>query len=161
MPKEFDPQDASTDQDTKYRFFPVVRRGYPPAQNYSASDAQGESAITAGGSLTVSFDVETPDSPGTPAEERDVDIDMYGPGYVDGIDQEQVVRREPEEDTTNFPPNYLATVEFDAPDLPWVFSPVGRRHPDHPGRRRQLGAEGSWPAVALSGRRRADRGDAR
>jgi hypothetical protein len=124
MPEEFDPQDASTDQDTKYRFFPVVRRGYPPAQNYSASDARGESAITAGGSLTVGFDVETPDAPGTPAEERDVDIDMYGPGYVDGIDQEQVVRREPEGDTTNYPPNYLATVEFDAPDLPWVFSPV-------------------------------------
>ncbi|MFC7075974.1 hypothetical protein [Haloarcula halophila] len=124
MPEDFDPQDASTDSDTKYRFFPVVRRGYPPTQNYSADDAQGKPAITAGGSLTVNFDVETPDAPGTPAEERNVSIDMYGPEHVDGIDQNQVVRREPEEDTTNYPPNYLATVEFDAPDLPWVFSPV-------------------------------------
>jgi hypothetical protein len=121
-----DPNDASQDPDTKYRFFPVVRRGYPPAQNYEAPDPDDEKKreIQAGGSLTVSFDVETPDASGTPDEPGDVSIDMYGPGYIDGIDQDQVVRREPEEDTSNYPPNYLATVEFDAPDFPWVFSPV-------------------------------------
>lgn len=121
MSDDFDPLDSATDPDTKYRFFPYVRRGYPP-NAYPDLDETVTSVATAG-TLGVDFTV---DATGDGSDDQDghVDIDMYGPGHVVGIDERQVVRVEPEPGTSNFPPNYFATVEFDAADLPWLFSPV-------------------------------------
>lgn len=120
----FDPTDAATDRDTKYRFFPVVRRGYPPQEYYDADDARCESTIDASGRLQVNFEVSGSGGPSDEPEDGSVPIDMYGPRHVTGLDTRQVVRMEPEPGTSNYPPNYFATVEFDAPDLPWLFSPV-------------------------------------
>jgi hypothetical protein len=55
--------------------------------------------------------------------EVDVDIRMFGPGDVSGIDREQVVRVHPEPGTQRMPSNYFPHVEFMRPDLPWLFSP--------------------------------------
>jgi hypothetical protein len=49
---------------------------------------------------------------------------LYGPGDVTGVDPHQVVRTEPKPGTTDFEPNYLAAIEFDRPDLPWMFTPA-------------------------------------
>jgi hypothetical protein len=49
---------------------------------------------------------------------------LTGPGDVTGIDPHQVVRTEPKPRTTDFEPNYLAAIEFDRPDLPWMFTPA-------------------------------------
>ena len=49
---------------------------------------------------------------------------MLGPGDVIGIDQRQVVRTDPRPRTSNVEPNYLASVEFDRPDFPWLFTPA-------------------------------------
>ncbi len=54
-----------------------------------------------------------------------VNLRMFGPGDVQGLDQRQVVRMEPRPGTGNFEPNYLATIEFDRADLPWMFTPMG------------------------------------
>ncbi|WP_416840237.1 hypothetical protein [Haloferax sp. DFSO52] len=120
----FDPNDASTDRDTRYRFFPVVRRGYPPEAYYEGKEARDSEELDTAGSLEVDFEVIGLDGSATTSRSSSVDIELYGPGHVTGIDGRQVVRMEPEPGTSNYPPNYFATVEFDAADLPWLFSPV-------------------------------------
>ena len=51
-------------------------------------------------------------------------LTVNGPGDVLGIDPRVVVRTEPRPNTDDVEPNYLALVEFDAPDLPWLFTPA-------------------------------------
>ena len=41
-----------------------------------------------------------------------------------GFDPRHVIRTEPKDATPNFEPNYLACIEFDMPDLPWLFTPA-------------------------------------
>jgi hypothetical protein len=118
------PRDPSTDPDTKYRFFPVVRRGYPPDTSYDAESVEGADELETKGTLQVDFEAVGIDGSDRKPSESSVDIQLYGPAHVTGLDHQQVVRMEPEPDTSNYPPNYFATVEFDAPDLPWLFSPV-------------------------------------
>ena len=50
---------------------------------------------------------------------------LHGPGDVIGLDPAQVVRMYPLPGTSNAEPNYLACVDFDAPELPWLFTPLG------------------------------------
>ena len=49
---------------------------------------------------------------------------MRGPGDVIGIDPRQVVRTEPAAGSTDFEALDLAAIEFDNPDLPWLFMPA-------------------------------------
>ena len=51
-------------------------------------------------------------------------VHLYGPGDVIGIDPRHVIRTEPRDQTVNFEPNYLAGIEFDYPDFPWLFTPA-------------------------------------
>jgi hypothetical protein len=53
-----------------------------------------------------------------------VTVHTFGPGDVLGIDPRHVVRTEPKDSTPNFEPNYLAGIEFDTPDFPWLFTPA-------------------------------------
>jgi hypothetical protein len=75
------------------------------------------------GSLQVALNViaHGPDST-TPVPP--VTVQTFGPGDVLGFDPGHVVRTEPKESTTNFEPNYLAGIEFDRPDFPWLFTPA-------------------------------------
>ena len=47
---------------------------------------------------------------------------MMTPGDVIGIPARQVIRCAPLNGVVDAEPNYLATIDFDAPDLPWLFS---------------------------------------
>ncbi|MEU5655148.1 hypothetical protein ABZ802_05980 [Streptomyces sp. NPDC047737] len=49
---------------------------------------------------------------------------MLGPEGVVGIDTRHVLRVDPPPGTLDAEPNYLAGVEFDAPELPWLFTPA-------------------------------------
>ena len=49
---------------------------------------------------------------------------VYGPGDVVGIDPRAVLRTDPLARTADFEPNYLACIEFDNPDFPWLFTPA-------------------------------------
>ena len=49
-------------------------------------------------------------------------VPMMTPGDVVGIPSRQVIRCTPVNGLIDAEPNYLATIEFDAPDLPWMFS---------------------------------------
>jgi hypothetical protein len=49
-------------------------------------------------------------------------VPMMTPGDVIGIPTRQVIRCAPLNGVLDAEPNYLATIDFDAPDLPWLFS---------------------------------------
>jgi hypothetical protein len=58
------------------------------------------------------------------------DVAVRGPGDVVGISASQVVRIDPIDGAVGSEPNYFAQIEFDRPDLPWLFTPaaaVGER----------------------------------
>src|SRR4051794_6173666 len=93
-----------------YTFTSLVRRGFTP-------NKAGEAPIT----VRVA---------GQPDITRTVP--MMGPADVTGIAPAQVIRSWPRDGVHNAEPNYLALVELDSPDLPWLFSRPdagGRFHP--------------------------------
>jgi hypothetical protein len=98
----------------EYRFLPWTRRGLaaeiPDPDGPTA--ALPERATVAVG-LTVTG--VTPTS---------INLALYGPGDVLGIDPRLVVRTDPRPNATDVEPNYLPAVEFDPPDLPWLFTPA-------------------------------------
>jgi hypothetical protein len=53
----------------------------------------------------------------------DVDVQLYGPGDVTGMDAREVIRIEPPRSMVDFEPNYFPSIEFDRPDFPWLFTP--------------------------------------
>jgi hypothetical protein len=57
-------------------------------------------------------------------ETVNMQVRLYGPGDVVGLDPRQIVRTDPAPLTTDFEPNYFPSVELDRPDLPWLFSPA-------------------------------------
>ena len=57
-------------------------------------------------------------------EAASVGVRLFGPADVIGIDPRQVVRTEPPAGTGDYESNDLAAVEFDNPDLPWLFTPA-------------------------------------
>ncbi|MEU8678662.1 hypothetical protein [Streptomyces sp. NPDC048560] len=52
------------------------------------------------------------------------DLRMLGPEGVIGIDTGRVLRVDPPPGIQDAEPNYMACVEFDAPELPWLFTPA-------------------------------------
>ena len=51
-------------------------------------------------------------------------VEVFGPGDVVGIDPRHIIRTEPRNFTSNYEPNYLCGIDFDSPDLPWLFTPA-------------------------------------
>jgi len=113
---------------TNYEFYPSVRQGYRPSTAFA--EGRHETPVSGRNTLGVTLDVQGHDGSGWQsasefegAQQPSLDVTLYGPGDVTGVDHDQVVRVEPSEGATNFPPNYFPLVEFDSPDLPWMFSP--------------------------------------
>ena len=52
------------------------------------------------------------------------DVTLVGPADVIGIDKRQVIRTDPAPYTRQFEPNFLACIDFDRPDFPWLFTPA-------------------------------------
>ncbi len=93
-----------------YTFSSVVRRGFAPSP-------EGSAAITV--QVTGQADITR-------------QVAMMSPADVIGIPPAQVIRSWPRSGVHNAEPNYLALVEFDAPDLPWLFSRPGTDGRVHP-----------------------------
>jgi hypothetical protein len=96
-----------------YRFIAWSRRGLAAA---IPSQAAVGGRLTLPGTLTVRKGA---------SETEDVtrEVHLHGPGDVIRLDTRQIIRREPRPGTSDFEPNYFPLVEFDAPELPWLFSP--------------------------------------
>ncbi|HKP44570.1 hypothetical protein [Mycobacterium sp.] len=86
--------------DAQFTFSSMIHRGF-------FADASAQTSVM----VTVS---------GQPPLTRQVA--MMTPGDVIGIPNRQIIRCTPPNGLSDAEPNYLAAVEFDSPDLPWMFS---------------------------------------
>jgi hypothetical protein len=105
----------------RYHFRSWLRRGV--AADAGPADGPGlpaRAALTV--TLTVTAQQGTVTTDVTPPPQ--MTVHLYGPGDVIGIDPRHVIRTEPRDQTMNFEPNYLAGIEFDYPDFPWLFTPA-------------------------------------
>ena len=103
-----------------YTFLPWVRTGLA----VQLSNPEG-AAIRA--TVDVKVSVQD-DSHGSQDVART--FTLRGPGDVLGIDSTQIVRRYPQPFSFNAEESYVAHIEFDRPELPWLFTPfqnVGNR----------------------------------
>ena len=102
-----------------FHFFSLVRRGIGASINNAP--ASGENRVG------VNVQLSIVDQSGTSYSKQPapVLVQLYGPGDVIGIDPRHIIRTEPLNSTVNFEPNYLCAIEFDSPDFPWMFTPLG------------------------------------
>jgi hypothetical protein len=111
--------ETGSDPTTEFTFVPVARSGYRPTETFE----RGAKRIEAAGETRIDLDVRGRGEAGEITRTVSVDVSIYGPGAVTGIDTDQVVRMEPEPHTQEFPPNQFPLIEFDNPELPWRYSP--------------------------------------
>src|SRR5574338_111423 len=100
----------------KYAFLPWARQGLAGALDASVQLVDVRAALTA--SARVSTGAAQVDS--TP-----VTLRLHGPGDVAGLDISHVVRTDLAAGTSGNETNCFPLVEFDRPDLPWLFTPQG------------------------------------
>lgn len=106
----------------RYVFLPYARTGIAAALSTPFSWAGAPRA-------KVQMQVPVHDDRG-PIDAK-MTVNVYGPADVTEIDQAQVIRAFPKADTANAEVDDLVHVEFDRPDLPWLFTPAA---PDAQGR---------------------------
>lgn len=97
----------------EYTFVPWARTGLAAAQ-----ESAGEDPLRA--TVRVSFTVRD-DAATSEVVERTLVV--RGPGDVIGLDPVQIIRRLPAPSTIDAEESVLAHIEFDRPELPWLFSP--------------------------------------
>jgi hypothetical protein len=97
-----------------YTFLPWVQQGL--ARAIPVADEPGAS-LAGRVTLPVTLNVEG-------AGDVSMDMRLYGPGDVTGLDPRQIVRTDPRPGTTSYEDTYLASVEFARADLPWLFTPA-------------------------------------
>jgi hypothetical protein len=104
----------------RYHFVAWSRRGI--GSEIANPDYGGALPVrgTLSAALTVAAQGPSPASQAAPP----VTVLTYGPGDVLGLDARHVIRTDPKDGTANYEPNYLACIEFDLPDLPWLFTPA-------------------------------------
>jgi len=82
-------------------------------------------APTSAARAKLAVGVEVAASGSTQTKGGTVNLDLLGPGDVTGIDPRQVIREFPVRGALDFEPGFFVHVEFDRPDLPWLFTPFG------------------------------------
>jgi hypothetical protein len=105
---------------TEYRFLPWTRRGLARAISTPFAPAASARPV-------VSVNVQIPaqqDGADAGAVQAPKALRLFGPADVIGFDSRLVLRTDPKPDTSNFEPNYLALIDFDPPELPWLFTPA-------------------------------------
>lgn len=103
-----------------YSFLPWVRTGL---SSIVQDPASGEMRAT----VTVGVDVEDDGGGKTPVQKT---LKLRGPGDVLGLQPGQIVRRYPAPNTPDAQDTFLAYVEFDRPELPWLFTPFAPSGPN-------------------------------
>jgi len=91
-----------------YTFLPWLRRGI----STGVTAAEGPRATA---KIRVSIEDQ---------EETSIDLALYGPGEVAGIDPRVIIRTYPPPEVFNAEPNYFPLIEFDQPDMPWRYTPA-------------------------------------
>lgn len=101
--------------DAQLLFLPWLRQGF--AARVATPDTLAPS-LPSTVDLTLELDA------GAGADNPTAKLRLRGPGDVIGIDPRQVVRTEPAANSVDFEAIDLAAIEFDNPDLPWLFTPA-------------------------------------
>jgi hypothetical protein len=105
-----------------YRFMPWARRGL--ARSHRNADAANAPLATRP-RVNVGLTLQAKrDGNAVTAVSGNVDLTLYGPADIIGIDPRLVIRTDPKPNITNFEPNYLAVIDFDPPDFPWLLTPA-------------------------------------
>jgi hypothetical protein len=103
-----------------YQFMPWTRRGLTvaltTADTLGAGAALPARATAPIGVTLAGAAAATPIDP--------LQMNLHGPGDVTAIDTKLVLRTDPKPNARNFEPNYLAIVDFDPPDFPWMLTPA-------------------------------------
>ena len=94
----------------KLWFLPHVREGMSPTTTVAARPH-----------VPVSVQLE---SAGRAPRQVSHVMPLLGPGDVLGIEPRQVLRVTPAAGTRDAEPEFFPSIEFDAPDLPWAYSPL-------------------------------------
>jgi hypothetical protein len=102
----------------RYHFLSWARRGIG-----ASVTNKDQGTLPARAALDVHLTVKV-DNVAAATQPKPVSVQMFGPGDVVGIDPRHIIRTEPRPFTTNFEPNFLCGIEFDAPDFPWLFTPA-------------------------------------
>lgn len=97
-------------------FLPWLRQGFAARLTQPDTRAASLPAVV---DLKVSLAVT-----GNATTDPGATVRVRGPADVIGIDPRQVVRTEPANGSTDFEALDLAAIEFDNPDLPWMFTPA-------------------------------------
>ncbi len=94
-------------------FLPWVRQGL-------AAGVRAEDDLASGlpGRASADVTLEVNSQP------VNVPVHLYSAGDVTALDPDQIVRTDPPANVMGFEPNYFPLVEFDRPDLPWLFTPA-------------------------------------
>ncbi len=98
----------------RYRFLPWVRMGAAASLANVDTLAGG---VPGHATMPVALRVNDRDA-------VDITARLYGPSDVASIDTRAVVRTDPPHLASEFEPNYFPLVEFDRPDMPWMFTPA-------------------------------------
>ena len=99
----------------EYTFLPWVRSGFAAALESPLDDAVR---------AVVPVSVTVQDDNATRVDVPAKTLTLRGPGDIVGLDPGQIIRRFPTGGTINAEENMLAHIEFDRPELPWLFSPL-------------------------------------
>ena len=100
--------------DVVYQFLSSARAGFATSITQPETFGAAQPALA---TATVTINVSG-------AGDLHHDVAVHGPGDVIGIASSQVVRTDPIDGSTGVEPNYFALIEFDRPDLPWMFTPA-------------------------------------
>jgi hypothetical protein len=100
--------------DARYQFLPWVRRGL--ASRVPVADAP-TAVLAPRANVSVGITL-------TSIAEQTVNLALFGPGDVVGIDPRMIVRTDPRPLAADVEPNYMPLIEFDPPDFPWMFTPA-------------------------------------
>jgi hypothetical protein len=98
---------------TSYTFLPWARRGLAARIVAGAAGA----ALPARAEVSVGLTLSN-------LPEARYATTLYGPGDVLGVDPALILRTDPRPNSADVEPNYLPLIEFDPPDLPWLFTPA-------------------------------------
>ncbi len=98
----------------QYTFLPWVRNGMAAQLTAPAAGQLRASSL-------VSFNVEDDKGGTAPVSKL---LTLRGPSDVLGVDAAQIIWRYPQPNSSNAEETYVAHIEFDLPELPWLFTPT-------------------------------------
>ncbi len=87
-------------------------------KNETGNNILGENEFPLNTSLPINIQLNT-------GKSKSITAYVHGPGDITGFDIQQIIRKEPCDNAIEVAPNYIPSIEFDSPELPWMLSTTG------------------------------------